>query len=82
MAKKAFVKVMLKEEVLDPQGRAVLSVLKSSGYKNIKDVRVGKYVEILFNSEKDKKKALEEVSEISEKIISNPLIEKFDVEIK
>ena len=81
MTKKAFIKVMLKEEVLDPQGKAVLSVLKSSGYNNVKDVRVGKYIEI--DMEEGKSGSLEnEAEEISEKVLSNPLIEEFSIEIK
>ena len=87
------IKITLKEEVLDPQGKAVLSVLKSSGYNNIKDVRVGKYIELFIDSEienqrssKDDKNAKnkldKEIKEISEKVLSNPLIEEFDIEIK
>ena len=84
MVKKAFIKVTLKEEVLDPQGKAVLSVLKSSGYGNVKDVRVGKYIELDFNEDKSgKRRPLEEeAEEISEKVLSNPLIEEFSIEIK
>ncbi|MCL6119999.1 MAG: phosphoribosylformylglycinamidine synthase subunit PurS [bacterium] len=84
MNKKAFIKIMLKDEVLDPQGKAVLSVLKSSGYDNVKDVRVGKYIEVDFAGEvKDGHVALKgEAEEISEKILSNPLIEEFTIEIK
>ena len=79
------IKVTLKEEVLDPQGKAVLSVLKSSGYNNIKDVRVGKYIELTIYSDKEDKSKAElngEIKEISEKVLSNPLIEEFDIEIK
>ena len=84
MVKKAFIKVTLKEEVLDPQGKAVLSVLKSSGFGNVKDVRVGKYIELDFNEDKSgKRRPLEEeAEEISEKVLSNPLIEEFSIEIK
>lgn len=85
MAKKAYVIIKLKEEVLDPQGKAVLSVLESSGYKNVTDVRIGKYIELTLKDVKDKSvpKELEsEIKEISEKILSNPLMEEFRVEIK
>ncbi|MCL4322066.1 MAG: phosphoribosylformylglycinamidine synthase subunit PurS [Deltaproteobacteria bacterium] len=84
MSKKAMIKITLKEEVLDPQGKAVLSVLKSSGYNNIKDVRVGKYIELFIDSgtENPRGSLDEEVKEISEKVLSNPLIEEFKIEIK
>ncbi|MCL4428187.1 MAG: phosphoribosylformylglycinamidine synthase subunit PurS [Deltaproteobacteria bacterium] len=81
MTKKAFIKVMLKEEVLDPQGKAVLSVLKSSGYDNVKDVRVGKYIEVDMDERKTGSLG-DEAEEISEKVLSNPLIEEFSIEIK
>lgn len=86
MDKKAYVKVTLKEEVLDPQGKAVLSVLKSSGYENVKDVRVGKYIELSISAGPDGNKPNEdlvkEIEELSGKVLSNPLIEEFDIEIK
>lgn len=85
MKNKAVVIVQLKEEVLDPQGKAILSVFKSSGYNNINDVRVGKYIKLEFNAENNAENKdnilLDEIKEISEKILSNPLIEDFDIEI-
>ncbi len=81
MIKKAVVKVTLKEEVLDPQGKAVLSVLKSSGYNNVRGVRVGKYIELEIETGKNTVLIENEVKEISEKVLSNPLIENFDIEI-
>lgn len=89
MAKKAFVTIKLKEEVLDPQGKAVLSVLESSGYRNVSDVRIGKYVELTIKDAKGKSKSgsgdkslEDEIREISDKVLSNPLMEEFSVEIK
>lgn len=98
MSEKAMIRVTLKEEVLDPQGKAVLSVLKSSGYNNIKDVRVGKYIELYVDSDNSsvsseikaepdagknaKMELSDEIREISEKILSNPLIEEFSITIK
>jgi phosphoribosylformylglycinamidine synthase len=85
MTKKAFIKVTLKEEVLDPQGKAVLSVLKSSGYENVQNVRVGKYIEIDMDIDEDEGKSVSlksEAEEIAEKVLSNPLIEEFSIEIK
>ncbi len=84
MTKKAFIKVTLKEEVLDPQGKAVLSVLKSSGYDNVKDVRVGKYIELEIDRDNfpSIEKLKNEVEEISDKVLSNPLIEEYSIELK
>ncbi len=86
MSKKAMIKITLKDEVLDPQGKAVLSILKSSGYDNIKNVRIGKYIEIFIDDKKDSKNEGntldKEIYEISEKILSNPLIEEFSITTK
>ena len=48
--------VTLKKEVLDPQGKVVGQTLKNMGYKNIVNVRQGKYFDIELN-ETDKEKA-------------------------
>ena len=87
MPKKAFIKIKLTEEVLDPQGKAVLSVIKSSGYGNIGDARVGKFIELTIKDKKTNSKAAslkleDEIREISEKILSNPLMEEFSIELK
>ena len=43
---KAKVYVTLKKAVLDPQGKAVLGALKSMDFKEVKDVRIGKFMEL------------------------------------
>ena len=75
------VRVRLKKGVLDPQGVMVKQALDAMGYKGIKDVRVGKLIEI--DAEGKTKAALQnEVKEMSEKLLSNPIIEAFDFEIE
>ena len=66
--------------VLDPQGRAVAENLRSLGFQNIKDVKVGKYIEVYVN-ENDKEKAIELAKEMAKKSLVNEIIEDYEFEI-
>ena len=72
--------VTLKNGVLDPQGKAVQHSLESLGYREVKDVRLGKYMEVqIDNMNRDEAQA--RVSEMCEKLLSNPVIEDYRFEI-
>ena len=73
--------VTLKKDVLDPQGKVVSQTLKNMGYKNIINVRQGKYFEIELN-ETDKEKAKKIVEEISTKLLTNIVIEDFKINLE
>ena len=73
--------VTLKKEVLDPQGKVVGQTLKNMGYKNIINVRQGKYFEIEL-SETDKEKAKKIVEEISKKLLTNMIIEDYTINLE
>ena len=73
--------VTLKKEVLDPQGKVVGQTLKNVGYKNIINVRQGKYFEIEL-SETDKEKAKKIVEEISKKLLTNIVIEDYTINLE
>ena len=77
---KVRVYVSYKDAVLDPQGKTVKNALLSLGYDSVKDVRQGKYFQIEMDDmpEADARKLLEEMAD---KILSNPVIEKFEVVI-
>ncbi|HZX10542.1 MAG TPA: phosphoribosylformylglycinamidine synthase subunit PurS [Acidobacteriota bacterium] len=77
---KVRVLVSFKESVLDPQGQAVKNALLTLGYDFIKDVRQGKVFEIEIDHI-SQKKIDQVIPEISHKVLSNPIIEKFDWEI-
>ncbi len=64
-----------KEGILDPQGKAVERALPALGFEGIHDVRVGRLVEL----EVDDPAKLES---LSEKLLANPLIEDFEVELE
>jgi len=73
--------VTLKKEVLDPQGKVVSQTLKNMGYKNIVNVRQGKYFEIELD-ETDKVKAEKIVDEICNKLLTNTIIEDYTINLK
>ena len=73
--------VTLKKEVLDPQGKVVGQTLKNMGYKNIINVRQGKYFDIELN-ETDKEKAKKIAEEICKKLLTNIVIEDYTITLK
>ena len=73
--------VTLKKEVLDPQGKVVGQTLKNMGYKNIVNVRQGKYFDIELN-ENDKEKAKKIAEEICKKLLTNIVIEDYTINLK
>ena len=72
------VDVMLKPEILDPQGKAVQGALPRLGFEGVSDVRQGKRFELEVDGELDEKR-LAQVHEIAETLLSNPVIEDFTV---
>ena len=72
--------VTLKKDVLDPQGKVVRQTLKNMGYKNVINVRQGKYFEIELD-ETDKEKAKKIVEEISAKLLTNKIIEDYTINL-
>ena len=73
--------VTLKKEVLDPQGKVVGQTLKNMGYKNIINVRQGKYFEIEIN-ESDNNKAKIVAEEICKKLLTNTVIEDYKINLE
>ena len=78
---KVKVKVVLKDGILDPQGKAVMHALNDMKFKGIKDVRIGKYIELTFDN-LDKNSIEKETDEICHKLLSNPVMENFEFEIE
>ncbi len=78
---KALVSIRLKPAILDPQGKAVLNSLQQLGYDEVKSVRIGKLIELELTSPDgaDLKQRLEE---LSRRLLTNPLMETFDIEFE
>lgn len=74
------VDVMLKNGVLDPQGKAIGHALANLGFKGVLDVRAGKVIEIEV-AETDKTKAVENAKKMAEKLLANLVIEDFKVSV-
>ena len=74
------VDVMLKPEILDPQGKAVQGALPRLGFDGITDVRQGKRFELEVEGEVTEER-LAEIRKIAETLLSNPVIEDFAVHI-
>ncbi len=78
---KAKIHVTLKEGVLDPQGKAVQHALGSLGFSGVDGVRQGKYIEIdLAGSDADQ--ARHDVEAMCRKLLANPVIEDYAIEIE
>lgn len=75
------VQVLPKKDILDPQGQAVEKALTSLGYKEVKNLKIGK--EIVFKiSANSKTNAEIQVKEMCEKLLANPVIEDYKIEIQ
>jgi len=77
---KARIYITLKQGILDPQGKAVQHSLHTMGYPSIKDVRVGKLIEIIMD-DKSPAEAEQEIKEICSRLLANPVIEDYRYEI-
>ena len=72
------VTVILKKDVLDPQGKVVQNTLNNLGKKNLRSIRQGKFFEIDIN-ETDEKKAENKVDEMCKKLLVNLIIEDYKI---
>lgn len=73
---KVTVKVTLKKGVLDPQGKAIGHALETLGYEGIGEVRQGKLIEMeLADSTSEN-----EIKEMCEKLLANPVIEDYEIQ--
>ncbi len=75
------VEVMLKPEILDPQGKAVLGALPRLGFEGVVDVRQGKRFELELDGELTEER-LGEVRSAAETLLSNPVIENYTVRVQ
>ena len=70
--------VTLKEGLADPQGKAVEFALPSLGWTNVRHVRVGKHIKLDVEAA-DEASALEQVRGMAVRLLSNPVIEEYQV---
>ena len=75
------VDVMPKPEILDPQGKAVQGALPRLGFTGVSEVRQGKRFELELDGEATDER-LAEVRQMAETLLSNPVIEDFEVHVE
>ena len=78
---KATVHVMLKNGVLDPQGKAIGHALEALGFQGVGEVRQGKIIELELVTS-DKSVAEAEVRQMCQRLLANTVIENFTIDIK
>jgi phosphoribosylformylglycinamidine synthase subunit PurS len=74
---KVVVDVMLKPEILDPQGQAIQRALPSLGFDQVTSVRQGKHFELEIPGED----AREVADKVAATLLANPVIEDFSVRV-
>jgi phosphoribosylformylglycinamidine synthase subunit PurS len=72
--------ISFKNGVLDPQGKAVERSLHTLGYEEVRDVRMGKYLEIELEAQ-SREAAETRLREMCDKLLANPVIEDYRFEI-
>ena len=72
------IKVTLKKDVLDPQGKVVQQTLQNMGMDTLKSLRRGKYFEIDINEDKEEK-AKSKIEDMCKKLLANLIIEDFEI---
>ncbi|MCL0078481.1 phosphoribosylformylglycinamidine synthase subunit PurS [Dehalococcoidia bacterium] len=77
----AKVYVTLKPTVNDPQGLTIKGGLHMLGFNSVESVRAGKYLQIKLNGS-DRADAEEQVREMCQKLLANPIIEDFSFELE
>ena len=77
---KARVTVMLKEGVLDPQGRAIGQALHTLGFNEVGEVRAGKVIELVLPG-CDEGATRAGAEEMARRLLANTVIERFSVEV-
>lgn len=77
---KARIVVTYKKSILDPQGKAIQQALQAMGYAEVKDVRLGKSIEIEL-SPQPVDIARKKLAEMCERLLANTVIEEYQFEI-
>lgn len=78
---KAIVHVKLKSGVLDPEGKAVADALERLGFSDVKDVRIGKTIEIELHDSIKKEEAHKQLENMCETLLANVVIEQYQISI-
>ncbi|WP_448536406.1 phosphoribosylformylglycinamidine synthase subunit PurS [Pseudothermotoga sp.] len=72
------VQILPREGVFDPQGQTVKGALEKLGFEEVKEVRLGKLIEIVLDAE-DESQVKERTKAMCEKLLANPIIETYQL---
>ena len=75
------IKVTLRKSILDPQGKAVRHAIESLGVGAVKDVRMGKYIELQLDSASEEE-ARRQTEEVCRKLLANPVMEDYQFDVQ
>ncbi len=75
------IKITLRKSILDPQGKAVEHAIGTMNVGSIKDVRMGKYIEMKIDADNESH-ARTATEEVCKKLLANPVMEDFSIEIE
>ncbi len=78
---KATVNITLRKSILDPKGKAAHHALSTLGLNDIKDVRIGKLIELDIDTN-DREKARKLADEACSKLLANEVMEDYDIQIE
>jgi phosphoribosylformylglycinamidine synthase len=73
--------VTLKKGLLDAQGKATQNALESLGFKEVEEVRMGKYINIKMKGQ-NQQMVIQRVEEMGKRLLANPVIEDFAYEVE
>lgn len=76
----AKIRITLRKGILDVQGKTVENALHQIGFQNIENVRIGKFVELDIEAE-SKEMAFSTIDEACRKLIANPIIEDYQIDL-
>ena len=77
----ANIRVVLKETVSDPQGATIMAGLKTLGFDSVQDLRAAKFLQVRITAN-DPQSAREQVAQMCDKLLANPVIEEYDFVIE
>jgi phosphoribosylformylglycinamidine synthase subunit PurS len=77
---KVCVQVMLRRDVLDPQGKAIGNALAALGFSGIGEVRQGKLIELELAGS-DPARTRQQVEAMCKQLLANPVIEDYTIEV-
>jgi phosphoribosylformylglycinamidine synthase PurS subunit len=72
--------ITYKKGILDPQGTTVAKALSALNYDNVGSVRIGKYIQMEL-AENDSGRVEEQVAEMCQRLLANPVIEDYSFEV-